>query len=252
LADGTERDKKRSSQAWTAKTRRHRKRRLDGNATAVRSEDDIVPGRGWYVHGWTPQEGFCDGSAQSECGRSADSQCLLYGANDNHMDLQGDSLSGWLVFTIPNVREGIILARMEWWCGDKGGTAMSKGWTNVNDGKTYDTTPFNRSANSRLLFEESSRIHLERELGKPTINDLVPPDFKMDVAINGKITRTWSREEWVRYTQEYTKNCALWPLLDDESMAQRDWEGEPVEVAIRFRSESKPKQWYCISHVYYA
>jgi hypothetical protein len=51
-------------------------------------------------------KGFCDGSAQSECKRDDDNNCMLYGANDNHLDLHGNALSGWLVLQIPNVKEG--------------------------------------------------------------------------------------------------------------------------------------------------
>jgi len=62
-------------------------------------------------------------------------------------------------------------------------------------------------------------------------------------------------DEWLPYTKEYGKNVAIWPLLDDISMAERDWEGEPVEAGIRFRTKPKKGQKiypYCVSHVYYA
>ena len=78
----------------------------------------------------------------------------------------------------------------------------------------------------------------------------------MDIAINGNITKTMEREEWLSHTGEMSKNCALFPLMDDISYAERDWaegdEGDTVEVAIRFRQESAPHQGYCLSHIYYA
>lgn len=214
----------------------------------------VVPGRGWEALAWSPVEGRCDGSAQSECGRTSNQQCLLYGANDNHMHVNGNTLSGWLVFSLPKVKEGIVLARMEWWGGGHNGNSLTQGWTEVNNGETVDTTPWNQtrrelSAPYQVLDPEEAE---RRRLGKASIPDFVPPDLKMDIAINGKITKTMEREEWVQYVGEYVKNVALWPLLNDESMAQRDWDGEPMEVAIRFRSELKPQQGYTVSHIYYA
>ena len=192
-------------------------------------------------------KGFCDGSAQTECNREPGTTCLALGHNDRHLDVQGNTLSGWVVFTVPKVREGIILVRLEWWCGGRA-FDFTKDWTEVNDGKTLDTTPWNASATTD---EPSERRQNQRELGKPTEEQLVPKDFEMDYAING-VVKTMGREEWLTHKKEFVKNVAVWPLLNDESMAQRDWDGEPVEVAIRFRSKIAPQQSYCFSHVYYA
>lgn len=140
----------------------------------------------------------------------------------------GNSLSGWLVFDVPNVKEGIILARMEWWCGKPGDNSITLDWTEVNDGKTDDTTPWKINANNNTRRHRHAMVanevdhhpsdqqkqHQQRMLGKPTIDQLVPKDFEMDVAINGKITKTWNREEWIPHTREYSKNCAgKWPSI---------------------------------------
>ena len=195
-------------------------------------KEEIIPGRGWEMEGWMHTNGYCDGSSMSTCGRNPGSTCLALGHNDQHLGLSGNSLSGWLVFTVPKVKEGIILVRMEWWC--QGKVTIAKDWTEVNDGKTADTTPY-----------------AQRQL-KPGPDQVIPADFEMDYAINGAI-KTMKREEWMSHAGEPAKNCAVWPLLNDEEMAKReDWEGEEVEVAIRVRSESKPRTAVCISHVYYA
>jgi hypothetical protein len=155
---------------------------------------------------------------------------------------------------------------MEWFCGNDKGTELTKDWTEVNGGNTFDTTPWNSTTNSptatRRLREHSDvyyygddkkeeERHYHRNL-KPTIDQLVPADLEMDYVINNGAIKTMDREEWLPYHVEYVKNVAVWPLLNDESMAQKDWDGEPVEVAVRFRSKLKPQQTYCISHVYYA
>ena len=216
-------------------------------------QEEIVPGRGWETHGWHTVKGYCDGSAQSECERDAENDCIMTGSNDNHLDVWGNALSGWLVFTVPKVREGIILLRMEWWCGVKGKNSLTENWTEVNNGMTTDTTPWEDPAD-RSLVDNSDNIDPEenfhRDLAKIDKNKLVPQDLEFDYAINGVI-KTMKHDEWNKYTNEIGKNVGVWPLLDDISMAERDWDGESVEVAVRFRQKNLQIP-YCISHVYYA
>jgi len=222
--------------------------------TETDATEIIVPGRGWEMHGWTPVRGFCDGSVQSECNRHKDNNCLLGGANDKHLDVWGNSLSGWLVFTVPKVREGIILLRMEWWCGDEGKSQqITKGWEEVNNGKTSDTTPWNETAHREMMGTpmDATDKDIHRNLGKADANKLVPKDLEFDYVVNG-VKKTMKRDEWMEFVGEAAKNVAVWPVLDDMSMAERDWEGEPVEVAVRFRSKEQPRATYCISHLYYA
>jgi hypothetical protein len=232
------------------------------------SNEEVIPGRGWELGGWTGTNGFCDGSSMSACGRDKSGTCLALGHNDYHVGLSGNTLSGWLVFVVPKVKEGIIMVRMEWWCQTS--PQITQGWTEVNDGKTNDTTPYtgrvladNDSPNMPLgmdldvdnAIEANAAPSLEwnhRELRKPTFDDIVPADLEMDISINGNIS-TMKREERVTHTAEHSKNCAVWPLLNDEAMAKREnWEGEDVEVAIRFRSKINPRAGFCVSHVYFA
>lgn len=150
---------------------------------------------------------FADGSAQSEAGRSPQNDCLLYGANDVHMAVIGDSLSGWLIFTVPKVREGIILIRMEWWCeAYKISGKITEKWTEVNDGKTHDTTPYKRPDDNDRKLLVSSLDDVHRALGKPTFESTVPVDIEMDIAIDGKIVRTLNYEDFKQYMREYIKN----------------------------------------------
>jgi hypothetical protein len=207
------------------------------------------------VHGWDAEDAFCDGSAQSECSRTAGNNCLLYGANDKHMGLLGSSLSGWLVFTVPNVKEGIILIRMEWWCNMAPLQKMTDGWTEVNDGKTMDTIAWNTTEKADGRRRNLGKQDLDPPEGrglKATFEQTVPVDLEMDIAINGSITKTMKYEEWKTFSAEASKNCAVWPILNDITIAEKEGDGELVEVAVRFRSNEKPNLGYCISHVYYA
>jgi hypothetical protein len=49
----------------------------------------------------------------STCRRHKSSNCLLYGHNDGRTKITGDALSGWIVFTLPELKEGLVFAKLE-------------------------------------------------------------------------------------------------------------------------------------------
>ncbi len=49
----------------------------------------------------------------SACKRYPTNECMLYGHNDGKAAFQGNALSGWLVITIPKVKQGLIFAKMQ-------------------------------------------------------------------------------------------------------------------------------------------
>jgi len=222
------------------------------------SSTELTPGRGWEMSSpFYCSDSYCDGSTNSFCNRAAGTKCLAYGHNDGRTRLIGNPLSGWLVMTVPRVKEGIILARMEWWCQNPRTTLeTTKDWKEVNDGKTMDTTPFDYDAflEHRELLSEHRGISDRQLAVNFKMDDVIANDFFMDIAVNGKIIKSMGKDEWVKYTPEHAKICAVWPVLNDEDMAKRrdDWDGEEIELAIRFRSDEKPQQSFCISHIYYA
>ncbi len=73
-------------------------------------EVQVVPGEGWGIElpGTDPE--YCDGSPQSECRPAG---CLVAGTNDRRTTIGGDALSGWIVFTLPEIKNGIIWSRMD-------------------------------------------------------------------------------------------------------------------------------------------
>ena len=79
------------------------------------AEDDVVPGLGWslYAYEGSSSDGYCDGSPVSWCHRTDNNNCLMYGHNDGRPNLVGDGLSGWVIITIPEVKEGLIFGRLE-------------------------------------------------------------------------------------------------------------------------------------------
>ena len=200
----------------------------------VEDDDKIIPGQGWVVSGHT---GFCDGTYMSTCERDPGNNCLAKGHNDGRGNFEGDPLAGWFVFTLPDVKEGIILVRMEAWHANQG-NKRTKNWNEVNDGRTEGTTPY---------FTNDANATRCRSLGVEWVTD----DFQFDIAINGKIAKTMNNEEFMSYKDELVKNFALWPIMDDPSFAGGE-AGVEVEIGIRLRSQEQPHTTVGLSHVYYA
>jgi hypothetical protein len=80
------------------------------------NSDEVIPGQGWGIYAVGGEEitGYCDGSPMSfNCKRSKNRNCLLSGHNDARGSVNGDGLSGWVVITVPDVKEGLIFARLQ-------------------------------------------------------------------------------------------------------------------------------------------
>ena len=192
-------------------------------------DGEVLPGDGWVYSGG--RAGFCDGSFQSECQREVDSTCPMKGHSDGRSGLIGDALSGWLVFDLPRIKEGVIIARLEVW-HDGSKVSRTEGWTEINNGgRGYVGDGPSQEDGRRLNVPEN--------------------DFYFDISINGVI-RTMDYEEFMSHKPKYGQNMSFWPLL-----LPKDWEAfnqmdGPVELAIRLRSSAGRDATVLISHIYYA
>lgn len=63
-------------------------------------------GKGHYLNSYP---GFCDGSVDSWCRRGDTDDCLLYGHNDGRTGILTNSVSGWMVLYLPNVKVRCII-----------------------------------------------------------------------------------------------------------------------------------------------
>ena len=218
-------------------------------ANRVLYDNEVIPGQGWTKMGFAiPSIGYCDGSTMSTCKRHKDSDCLLYGHNDSHGGIAGDGLSGWLVIQIPKLKLGIITAKFEWWSTRD--LHRTKDWTEVNDGKTTDTTPYEHDTAEEARVWDGSVD--ERRRLKAAIPEY-PEDSKFDFALNGKIFKTMDLDEFKFFRAEMNYNNAHFAIMDDQEMATRDWDGEPAELGIRLRSETDPRALVLtVNHIYYA
>ena len=195
-------------------------------------ENEIIPGDGWVYSGG--RAGFCDGSFQSECRREVDNTCPMSGHSDGRSGMLGDALSGWLIFELPRIKEGVIIARLEVWHGGSK-VDRTEGWTEINNkGRGY--------ASDEPKGENDSQEPQDRRLNIPE------NDIYFDISINGVI-RTMDYEEFMSHKPKYGQNMSFWPLL-----LPKDWEtfDGPVELAIRLRSNAGRDATVLISHIYYA
>ena len=186
-------------------------------------ENKLLPGLGWgIVYSERVPTGFCDGSQMSTCSRNEDSTCLLYGHNDGRTVIGGNGLSGWIVINLPKVRDGLIFAKLEWWHPRGNEFLFTKDWTEVNNGQF-------------------------RNLG--TVIPW-PDDVIIEIAVDGKIVATKYKD--FSEIQAMAYNQGIYPLVNDESLIKGD-EPESVELGIRIRSETNPKDAaLSITHIYYA
>jgi len=199
-------------------------------------EDEVVTSDGWFYH--DPSAGFCDGSSMATCNRFENDNCMMRDHNDHRASLSGDAWSGWLVIKIPKLKKGLILARMEWWHG---------GHVDVDGGRKVM-----ESIDSNI--DEMSEIYnLTADVQRQTGGHVEPlaDDFKLDIAIDGKIYRTMEYEEFMKYTKEIAYNEAFFPLIDNEETVRESG----VELGLRARSEMKlhgGRTSFSVTHIYYA
>jgi len=188
--------------------------------------DDVVkPGIGWEL-ALIDTDGYCDGSQMSACKRNG--PCPLAGTNDGRSTLNGNGLSGWLVINIPRVKLGYIFAKLQWWWPRN--MAFTKDWTEVNNG---------------IELQGGSR-----NLKAPPID--WPEDIEVDIAVNGKIVRTFNYTEFKPMATEIAYNEAFYLLLDDESVVAGD-KYEEIKLGLRIRSQiGAGLASFGVTHIYYA
>jgi hypothetical protein len=115
----------------------------------------------------------------------------------------------------------------QWWA-PRGGTQITKEWTEYNNNGVTNT--------------DSN----QRKLGGP-VSDY-PKDFKLEIAVNGKIIRVWTYDEFKAMIGEVAYNQAFFPLVDDDTLPVGN-----VELGIRLKSETNPKDaGMGVTHIYWA
>ena len=233
--------------------------------------EGVEPGRGWGHNGnVNPDE--CDGSYDGFCGRGSKNACLLSAHNDNRGGLMFDSFSGWGIFTVPNVKKGLILTRIEFWLGNE--NRRTDGWLSENNATVPSTRHLsdasratssergfltagshyadymwiddlsNSTKNRRLGEPLSSKGQMERNLKGAAVCD----DAIFEIAFNGKISR-FTKAEYEAYNQVFQRVVQIIKIVDDEGLTN----GEPYDIEFGLRLTGCPKtNTFQISNIYWA
>jgi len=186
-----------------------------------RVNDEIAPGKGFALN---HPVGYCDGTYNAICGRSVDSDCLLYGHHDGRGGLRFHEYSGWIVMQVPKVKHGIIMIKMETWHWPEE-VPIAEGWTTVNN---------ERNLRNRDLKRQP-----------PKFCD----DFRFEFAVDGNIT-THDLEHFKEATKSIQRVVEVTTMLDDPAYV-KEGEEKDVELAIRMLGCGNTKV-FSLTHVYWA
>jgi hypothetical protein len=201
----------------------------DQRSRNLKVSNEVIPGKGYQLE---HPVGYCDGSYNAICGRSEDSDCLLYAHHDGRGGLRFHEYSGWIVMSVPKVKEGLIMIKMETWhFADE--VPVAEGWKTVNNERNLGTT--------------ATAIDKPRGLKREQIPFC--DDFHFDFAIDGNIT-SWNLEKFMEAKKDIQRVVEVFTLLDDEAFV-KEGEKKDVEVAIRMRGCGDEKV-FSLTHVYWA
>ena len=189
----------------------------------------LEPGQGWYLNTKSAPDN-CDGSYDSFCGRSADSNCLLHAHNDYRGGLRFDSLSGWMIVNLAKVKHGLVFVRLEHWTGSNANPNTAD-WTCEN-GKTDCPV-----VNTRRQLSQSRR----------RLDNTYCDDWRFEFAIDGNIT-SWTHAQWNDKLYAAQRVAHFTTLLDDASYT--GGEEKDVEVAMRMTGCARDVT-FTLSHIYW-
>jgi len=210
--------------------------------------DEIVPGKGWEV--WGEPQGYCDGTYNAICARSGDNECVLYGHHDERGAIIGNEYSGWLVLTLDDVKEGLIVLKLHTWHIESEST-KTEGWTSVNDEAAN-----RRLREGRRSFQEDvaggdapfdDGEHDERMLMRSYDTPELPEGFMFEYAIDGQIT-TLTKEQFLEQKKQVQRVVETLTILDDPNFTSTS---KNVEIAIRLRGGGRSIT-FGLSHIYWA
>ena len=210
-------------------------------------EDSITPGKGWEIYGgkW----GFCDGTYNATCERDTKDDCFLYGHHDGRGAVVGNEFSGWLVMTLKDLKEGVIMLKLHTWYREDEST-VTKGWTSVNNERRrlgQSSIPFNTNEFYFGKTSDESNEPVGRMLMQSYHTPKLPDEFAFEYAIDGAIT-TLTGDQFLDRKKQIQRVVEIITILDDPNFTS---ESKDVEIAIRLRGSGRGIV-FGVSHVYWA
>lgn len=251
-------------------------RKLSSSVSSFSSRSLIQVGRGTSIY--EHPSGYCDGSYESWCQRGKESRCLLSGHNDRRGGLMMDALSGWVVLTLKDFKEGIILLKMDVM---KVLNKRTAGWTTVN-GKhrirkrflssnislketvSLSSIAEDQSTSAIALVNTSQREQngFPLELANTTVTSdkrnlslpfdmstFIHPDCIFEYSIDGGEIVRMDKDTMVEQRKELQRVVMVYPLLDVDPIAKP----KDIEVAIRITGCTERRgSTFRLTHVYWA
>jgi len=222
------------------------------DAAGSKHNPKIKPGKGWDKARFLGMTDNCDGQYDSFC---VVQSCGLSGQNDERSGLRCDGFSGWLIFNLPNVKQGVIMARIQTWVGE---VKATRGWCSENDEKpckgrslsaqSQSTNVMVAPANATTVSVQSSNKEQQQQQHRRLKTPLYCDEFKLEVAINGKIT-TYNLEEVKARINKAQRVVELFEFMNDDKFSQ-DGKPRDVELALRITGCGRQKN-YDLSHLYW-
>lgn len=124
-------------------------------------------------------------------------------------------------------------------------------WTEVNNGGNEDERrqllEGQMNNFNDFTIDDRTGEHRQTKAAPPPLVD----DFEFDIALDGRIVKTWNATEYKRLAAEISYNEAIFPIYDDENTVEPDG----VQLAFRVRSAStdpKAHRAISITHIYYS
>eukprot|EP00977_Amphora_coffeiformis_P017912 scaffold6007_cov183-Amphora_coffeaeformis.AAC.36 len=176
---------------------------------------EIKPGKGWDLSQPAGAD-MCDGEYDSWCKRAGG--CLLYAHNDNRGAIQFDGLSGWGIFELPNLREGLIVIKVHDWTS---GADTTAGWKTENN---------------------------EVDEAERKLTPKYCEDFKFQFSIDGKVT-SWDKATWHAEMKSPERVIRIATLLDEPDFTRG--ETKDVELAMRMIGCGRVTG-FGLTHIYWA
>jgi hypothetical protein len=205
----------------------------------------------------TAGDEYCDGTVDSWCERGKDQDCLLRSHNDGRHGLKFDGYSGWVVMNLPDVKNGLIMVKVQTW-HLPGDAQKTNGWNSINNGGEKAQRRLKHSSfvknstafESSFLSESDDGIQTARSLRKKKQDVPFCPEFQMEYAIDGKIN-VWNLTEFntMRVQGAIERVVEIFPLLNDRRYT--GGQEKEVEVALRITGCGRQKT-FNINHIYWS
>lgn len=205
-------------------------------------EDGITPGKGWEVWGEPP--GLCDGTYNATCARWTNDECVMYGHHDARGAVIGNEYSGWLVMTLKDLKEGVVVLKLHSWHTENEST-VTKDWMSVNN--VQERRRLGQSQSSKRSQYDVDDPAANRILMRSYDTPELPDGFVFEYAIDGAVT-TLTKDQFADKKKQLQRVVETITILDDPNFTS---ESKDVEIAIRLRGSGRSVT-FGVSHVYWA